>query len=125
MGGCDCIRPVSLIYDAIDHAWVRNWHVVLEGAVLAAKPFLEYHRQGRDVRFILLDPPLRSSLARIKARQKQKGQVTPFSPEVIAERGRIAHDAYVEAGQIGMTTMQFHTPFIDAVPWILAQLRSV
>lgn len=124
MGGCDCIRQPSRIYEQIVEAITEEWHVLLEGVVLATKPYLDYYRDGHDVRYALLNPPLATCLENIRARQKRKGHTSTLSHDAMKGKRRRALMMYDEARKIGMPAIKFTDAPIDATPWILEQLRS-
>jgi hypothetical protein len=124
MGGCDCIRQPSLIYAALQWAEAENYHAVLEGVVLATRPYLQYFKRGVDVRYAFFDPPLARCLANIKRRQQRKGRVSPISMTAMRTKLARAREMYVDADWMGMTVKRFTDPRRDAVPWILKQLRD-
>jgi len=122
MGGCDCIRQPSKIYKLIDHALFHQWHVVLEGVVLATKPYLEYHEAGEDIRYAFLDPPFQTCLDQITARQRAKGHTSKVSRAAMRRKRERAEEMYVAAKQVGMITTRWTTA--DAmVRWVGYQLR--
>lgn len=124
MGGCDCIRQPSKIYTLIDLALLQRWHVLLEGVVLATKPFLAYHEQGLDVRMMLLDPPLTACREQIAARQKIKGHASRLSARAMESKLERAREMYRLARAAGMTAVRFDEAG-SPVParWVAYQLR--
>ena len=124
MGGCDCIRQPSKIYDLIRWAEARKFHVVLEGVVLAERPYCELFRQGHDVRLAIFDPPFTTCLENIRERQARKGHVSQFSIDAMKHKRKRALMMYGEARRIGMPAIKFTEPGFDGADWILSQLRS-
>jgi hypothetical protein len=124
MGGCDCIRRPFKIYDLIDHAIIQEWHVLLEGVVLATRPYIKYHKEGHDVRYAFFDPPIASCLEHIAKRQKKKGYPSTLSRQAMDGKRERARQMYAEAKRVGMITHRFFESPIDATPWILRQLRN-
>lgn len=123
MGGCDCIRRPSEIYELVDRAIKRHWHVLLEGVVLATNPWFEYMDAGEDVRYALLDPPIHECLQNIWQRQRKKGHKSPLSREAMDRKRVKAHIMFIRAKESCMTTARF-TDADDVVSWTFKQLRS-
>lgn len=125
MGGCDCIRRPREIYESIDLAIAKDWHVVLEGVVLATRPYISYkQKDGYDVRYAFFDPPIRTCLERIAERQKLKGHVSELSQDAMQYKLSRAEHMYREAQRVGMVTKRFQRSPVNALPWILHQLRT-
>jgi hypothetical protein len=124
MGGCDCIRQPSKIYDLIMWAANRQYHALLEGVVLATKPYLRFYKDGHDVRYAFFDPPLAQCLANIRKRQAKKGQTVRVSRDAMQSKLNRAREMYADADWMGMIVKRFPDPSRDAVPWILKQLRD-
>jgi hypothetical protein len=124
MGGCDCIRRPSEIYELIMYGENYLFHVLLEGVVLATKPYIDLFDRGHDVRYAFFDPPMSRCLANIRARQRKKGQQVAVSREAMARKLERARAMYVEAEAHGLIVERFRDPARDAVPWIMKQLRS-
>lgn len=122
MGGCDCIRRPAQIYRLIDRAVAREWHVLLEGVVLATKPYLDYASAGHDVRYAFLDPPRRQCLANIDARQALRGRFAEVSSAAMDHKHARAHRMWVDAQREGLVTQRF-TDADSVVRWTLYQLR--
>lgn len=124
MGGCDCIRQPSKIYLLIDQALSKNWHVILEGVVLATKPYLQYYRQKVDVRMMLLDPPLSACIENITIRQKIKGHASKLSKAAMLGKQTRAREMFAKAREAGMIAVRFDDPG-SPVParWVAYQLR--
>lgn len=122
MGGCDCIRQPSKIYEIIEHAMNMHWHVLLEGVVLATKPYLEYYQSGHDVRYAFLDPPQQRCLQNIAERQRLKGHASRVSEEAMDGKRVRAHLMFIRAREHGMITQRF-TDANETVKWVLYQLR--
>jgi len=124
MGGCDCIRRPSHIYALIDAALLKEWHVLLEGVVLATTPFLKYHATGIDVRMMLLDPPIAACREQIDRRQKLKGHVSKLSERAMLAKQAKARDMYAQVRAAGMTAVRFDEAG-SPVParWVAYQLR--
>lgn len=124
MGGCDCIRRPSKIYDLIQFAIDCRYHVLLEGVVLATKPYLKLFKDGHDVRYAFFDPPIATCRANIRARQKRKGHVSRLSTNAMMSKLNRAREMYADADWMDMPVKRFPNPARDAVPWIIKQLRS-
>jgi hypothetical protein len=124
MGGCDCIRQPSKIYDLIMWAENQRYHTMLEGVVLATKPYLKLFKDGFDVRYAFFDPPLSRCLANIKRRQQKKGHVSKLSSTAMRGKLERARQMYVDADWMDMPVKRFVNPGQDALPWIMKQLRS-
>lgn len=124
MGGCDCIRRPSEIYELIMYGENHRYHVLLEGVVLATKPYIDLFGRGHDVRYAFFDPPMSRCLANIRARQWKKGQRVAVSREAMAKKLERAREMYIEAEWQGLIVKRFRDPAQDAVPWIIKQLRS-
>lgn len=123
MGGCDCIRQPSKIYDLIMWAENRRFHAVLEGVVLATRPYMDFYRRGFDVRYAFLDPPFETCLENIRKRQKKRGHESPFSQDAMRYKLSRATDMWRKAREIGMITKRFTTS-VEVMQWSLSQLRS-
>lgn len=124
MGGCDCIRQPSKIYGLIEKAFDNKWHTLLEGVVLATKPYLDYHTDGFDVRYALFDPPFQSCLANIEARQRKKGQFVAVNQDTMRRKLERAREMFEKARMHNMIRRRFYESPIDATPWIFRQLRD-
>jgi hypothetical protein len=124
MGGCDCIRQPRQIYMWIHRAIRKDWHVVLEGVVLATRPYLQYHAEGIDIRYAFFNPPIVTCTARITERQLRKGHASPLSTRAMRGKLTRAQRMYDEAMQRGMICKEFTRSPVNALPWILAQLRG-
>lgn len=124
MGGCDCIRTPSDIYDLIMYGENRRYHVLLEGVVLATKPYIDLFSRGHDVRYAFFDPPIARCLANITKRQRKKGQTIAISRSAMKGKLERARKMFLDAEHHGMITKRFTDPARDAVPWIIKQLRS-
>lgn len=124
MGGCDCIRQPSKIYDLIMWAANRRFHVILEGVVLATKPYLRLFKDGHDVRYAFFDPSRSTCLANIAKRQRKRGQKIAVSRDAMDYKLERARQMYVDADWMDMPVKRFTDPRVDAVPWIIKQLRS-
>lgn len=124
MGGADCIRRPSEIYDLVERAIEREWHVIVEGVVLATKPWIDYNDNGVDVRYALFDPTFESCVQRIHKRQKIKGHASSFSKISMQSKLNRARKMYDVAQLHGMVTKRFHLSPVNATMWILQQLRS-
>lgn len=107
MGGCDCIRQPRKIYELIDLAHKNDWHVVMEGVVLAEKPYAQMFKNGRDVRMIGLFLPIKRCLAHIQARQARKGRVNIISRGAMLSKEWKAKQAVFNAKNLGMLTTIF------------------
>lgn len=123
MGGCDCIRQPSRIYRLIDLAIAEDWHVLLEGVILATKPYLEYHAEGFDVRFMLLDPPIAVCLDHIDRRQKAKGHTSKLSKSAMKGKQERARAMFSAAKSAGMIAVRFDEPSRSPSAWVSYQLR--
>jgi predicted ABC-type ATPase len=124
MGGCDCIRRPSEIYTLIDHAIAWSWDVLLEGVVLATKPYLDYYRRGHDVRYCFLDVPVKRCLKNIAARQLRRGHVSPISEDAMHSKYERAWQMWRQARELTMPTTRALNGS-SALVWVLQQLRSV
>jgi hypothetical protein len=123
MGGCDCIRQPSRIYSLIEWAESRGFHAILEGVILATRPYLDFHEQGLDVRYIFLNPPFIQCLRNIRWRQIKKGHASTVSQASMHRKQERAQHMLMCARALGMPAKQFDESS-DAVRWILRSLRN-
>lgn len=123
MGGCDCIRQPSKIYNLVEWADDRAYHVILEGVVLATRPWFKYRKeQNMDVRYAFLDPHTEDCLLNIRNRQAKKGHISTISREAMENKRARAHMMFIEAKNTCMPTKRF-TEAKETVKWIREQLR--
>lgn len=126
MGGCDCIRQPTKIYRLVEWAVDRSYHVLLEGVVLATRPWFEYLEQGEDVRYGFIDTPTIACLANIAARQARKGTTVKVSKDAMHKKWLRALDMYERAVRTktpGMLAARLDSG-TAAYKWTLEQLRK-
>lgn len=97
---------------------------MLEGVVLATRPYFQMFNEGIDVRYAYFDPPMSTNLERIAMRQAKKGHVSPVNHETMEHKQTQAHLMYIEAKRLDLKTKRFWKSPVNATPWILGQLRT-
>lgn len=83
-GGCDGIKTAAMIEERIRDFMGRFEHLVFEGITIS-HTVTRYAGIADDVgidnyTFAILDTPLRTCIARVRARRRRKGNTKPFNP---------------------------------------------
>lgn len=82
-GGCDQISPADMIEV---HVWkmLEGCDIVILEGILVAHTFGRYNQLAEEVgdyRFLFLDTPLNTCIARVCARREAKGEPPDFNPQ--------------------------------------------
>jgi hypothetical protein len=84
-GGCDGIATADEVVGRVRMFAGRYRHVVLEG-ILVAHTFRRYSALAKDLKgygykFLFLDTPLQTCIARVRTRRRARGNTKPLDPK--------------------------------------------
>jgi hypothetical protein len=84
-GGCDGISPVAEIVRRLEWCHDHFTNVMLEGILVAHthKRYSELAGRLHDYRFFFLNTPLKTCIARVRKRRKERGNTKPLDPKNI------------------------------------------